>query len=145
MSRLRSAAARMAAVAAALCLLAGCGSTGTGPSASPTPSIPAVCSASADYSAALANFKDTLKSGATLEQIRSARDQVRSSFDALVTAASDVAKDRVDAVKAAQQKFAAAVDAVPDSATLSQAVNSLRDEAANVQKAVSDLTTEIKC
>jgi hypothetical protein len=135
----------MAALGLALCLLAGCGSPGTSPSASPTASVSAVCSASAAYSAALTNFKDTLKSGATLEQIRSARDQVRSTFDALVAAASDVAKDRVDAVKAAQQKFAAAVDAVPNSATLSQAVSSLRDEAENVQKAVSDLTTEIKC
>ena len=30
----------------------------------------------------------------------------------------------------AQQKFAAAVSAIPDTATLSQAANSLRDEAA---------------
>ena len=51
----------------------------------------------------------------------------------------------MDAVKAAEEKFVAAVNAVPDDATVSQAVNSLRDEAANVQGALSDLTNEVKC
>jgi molecular chaperone GrpE (heat shock protein) len=93
----------------------------------------------------LTNFKDTLKSGATLEQIRAARDQVVKAYDELVNAAGDAAKERVDAVKTAQQKFASAVTAIPDNTTLAQAVNSLRDEAANVQAAVSDLTTDAKC
>ena len=93
----------------------------------------------------MTNFKDTLRSGATLEQIRAARDQVVKAYDELVKAAGDAAKERVDAVKTAQQKFASAVNAVPDTATLTQAVNSLRDEAANVQAAVSDLTNDAKC
>ncbi|MFF2029209.1 hypothetical protein [Arthrobacter sp. NPDC058192] len=80
-----------------------------------------------------------------MEQIQSARDQVRTAFDNLVTAAGDAAKDRVDAVKAAEEKFVAAVNAVPNNATMSQAVNSLRDEAVNVQGALSDLTNEVKC
>ena len=67
------------------------------------------------------------------------------TYDDLVNAAGDAAKDRVDAVKAAQQKFTSAVNAVPDNATLTQAVNSLRDEAANVQAAVSDLANDAKC
>ena len=76
-------------------------------------------------------FKDTLKPGVTVEQIQSARDQVRKAYDDLLNAAGDAAKERVDAVKSAQQKFAAAVSAIPDTATLSQAANSLRDEAAS--------------
>ena len=146
MPRPPSVAARMIALGAALALLAGCSTTSpTSPSSSQTASVSPVCAAAVAYSTALTNFKDTLKPGATLEQIRSARDEVVKTFDDLVNAAGDAAKDRVDAVKAAEEKFASAVKAVPDSATLTQAVNSLRDEAANVQAAVSDLTNDAKC
>ena len=51
---------------------------------------------------ALTSFKDTLKPGVTVEQVRAARDQVVKTYDDLVKAARDAAKDRVDAVKAAQ-------------------------------------------
>jgi hypothetical protein len=51
----------------------------------------------------------------------------------------------VDAVTAAEDKFAAAVNEVPDAASLTEAADSLRDEAANVQAALSDLTTDVKC
>lgn len=135
------------AFCAAIGLLTGCSTTSpnASPATSQTPSVSPVCAASAAFSSSLTNFKDTLKPGATLEQIRSAREQVAKAYDDLVTAAGDAAKDRVDAVKTAQQKFGAAVNAVPDTATLTQAINSLRDEAANVQAAVSDLTNDAKC
>lgn len=67
------------------------------------------------------------------------------TYDDLIKASQDVAKDEVDAVKAAEDKFVRAVKAVPDDATLTQAVNSLRDDAANVQAAVSELQTAARC
>lgn len=145
MSRPQSVLARMVTLGAAMALLAGCSSTGAGPSPSPTPSVSPVCAAADAYESALTNFKDTLKPGATVDQIRTARDQVVKAFDDMVSAAGDAAKGRVDAVKTAEQKFASAVKAVPNDATLTQAIDSLRDEAANVQGAVSDLTSEVKC
>jgi hypothetical protein len=137
----------MMALGAAIALLAGCSTTSpsTSPGTSQTKSVSPVCAASDAFSASLTNFKDTLKPGVTVEQIQSARDQVRKAYDDLLNAAGDAAKARVDAVKSAQQKFAAAVSAVPDTATLSQAVNSLRDEAANVQAALSDLSNDVEC
>ena len=51
----------------------------------------------------------------------------------------------MDAVKSAEDKFAAAVNDIPDDATLTEAADSLRDEAANVQAALSDLVTEVQC
>jgi hypothetical protein len=137
----------MMALGAAIALLAGCSTTSPSPSpaTSQTKSVSPVCAASDAFSASLTNFKDTLKPGVTVEQIQSARDQVRKAYDDLLNAAGDAAKARVDAVKSAQQKFAAAVSAVPDTATLSQAVNSLRDEAANVQAALSDLSNDVEC
>jgi cytochrome c556 len=137
----------MMALGAAIALLAGCSTTSpsTSPAASQTTSVSPVCAASDAFSASLTNFKDTLKPGATVEQVQSARDQVKKAYDDLLNAAGDAAKERVDAVKSAQQKFASAVNAVPDTATLTQAVDSLRDEAANVQAAVSDLSNDVKC
>lgn len=145
MSRPQPVLARMITLAAAIALLAGCSGTGTSASPSPTPSVSPVCAAASAYESALTNFKDTLKPSSTIEQVQTARDQVVKAFDNMVSAAGDAAKDRVDAVKTAEQKFAAAVKAVPDSATLTQAIDSLRVEAANVQGAVADLTSEVKC
>ena len=147
MSRPQPVLARMMALGAAIALLAGCSTTSpsTSPGTSQTKSVSPVCAASDAFSASLTNFKDTLKPGVTVEQIQSARDQVRKAYDDLINAAGDSAKQRVDAVKSAQQKFAAAVSAIPDTATLSQAVNSLRDEAANVQAALSDLSNDVEC
>ena len=146
MSKPQSVLARMIALGAAAGLLAGCSTTGpSSPSTSQTTTVSAVCAAADALSAALTNFKDTLKPGATVQQIQAAREQVRKAYDDLANAAGDAAKDRVDAVKAAQQKFTAAVNSVPDDATLTQAINSLRDEAANVQSAVSDLANDTKC
>ena len=120
-------------------LLAGC--------STPTPqeNEAQVCVATKAYASALTSFKDTLTPTATVEQVRSARDQVVKTHDDLMQASEAVAKDRVDAVKAAEDKFVSAVRDVPDDANLAQARESLREEAANVQAALSDLGTAAQC
>ena len=127
-------------------LLAGC-STPSPPAgtSSAAPSVSPACAAADAFADALTSFKDTLKPGATLEQIRAARDQVVKTYDELVAATGSAAKERVDAVTSAEARFTAAVNDVPDDATLTEAAASLRDEAANVQAALSDLATEVQC
>jgi hypothetical protein len=127
-------------------LLAGC-STPSPPAgtSSAAPSVSPACAAADAFADALTSFKDTLKPGATVEQVRAARDQVVKTYDELVAATGSAAKDRVDAVTSAEARFTAAVNDVPDDATLTEAVASLRDEAANVQAALSDLATEVQC
>lgn len=112
---------------------------------SPPASTSQVCAAIDAHAAALAKFKDTLKPDATIEQVRAARDQVTKAYEDLVKAGENLARQRADAVKAAEAKFNAAVAAVPDDATLTQATNSLRDEASNVEAAIRDLRAEVKC
>ena len=138
--------ARLLPLGAALVLLAGC-SMPSPPAAtsSPQPTVAPVCAAADAFAEALTNFKDSLKPGVTVEQVRASRDQVAKTYDELVSAAGSAAQARVDAVKTAQEKFAAAVNDVPDDATLTEAAASLRDEAANVQAALSDLATEVQC
>ena len=146
MSMPRRVLAWLISLGAALVLLAGC-SVPSPPAStsSPQPTVSPVCAAADAFADALTNFKDNLKPGVTVEQIRASRDQVVKTYEDLVQAAGSEAKDRVDAVKTAKEKFAAAVNDVPNDATLTGAVDSLRDEAANLQAALSDLATEAKC
>jgi vacuolar-type H+-ATPase subunit I/STV1 len=134
-------------------LLTGC-SPSNPPAATPSPTVtvsspPAstsqVCAAIDAHTAALANFKATLKPDATIEQVNAARDQVTKTYDDLVKASENLAQQRADAVKAAEAKFNAAVAAVPNDATLTQAADSLRDEASNVEAAIRDLRAEVQC
>lgn len=131
--------AGLVALGVAVATLTGCSTS------SPQENVSQACTAARAHASALTSFKAMLKPDVPIEQVRSARNEVVKTYDELVKATQDVARDQVEAVKTAQKKFASAVDAVPDQATLPQAVDSLRDEAVNVQAAVSDLTTEIKC
>lgn len=148
MSRPHPILAGSIALAASVALLTGCSPSSPGASVSSAraqENVSQACTAASAYAAALTNFKQTLKPGATVEQVQSARDQVAKSYDDLIKASQDVSRDEVDAVQAAEQNFDRAVKDVPDDATLAQAIGSLRDEAANVQAAVSDLRTAAKC
>lgn len=148
MSRPRPILAGSIALGFAVAMLAGCSTSSPGASVSSAraeENVSQACAAASAYAAALTNFKQTLQPGATVGQLDSARDQVAKTFDDLIKASQDVARDEVDAVKTAEENFERAVNAVPDDATLTQAVASLRDEAANVQAAVSDLQTAAKC
>ena len=136
------------ALGVAAAMLTGCSTSTPGASVSSAraqENVSQACAAASAYAAALTNFKQTLKPGVTVGQVDSARDQVVKTYDDLIKESQDVAKDQVDAVQKAQDNFARAVRAVPDDATLPQAADSLRDEAANVQAAVSDLQTAAKC
>jgi flagellar hook-basal body complex protein FliE len=105
----------------------------------------AACAAADALARALTSFKDSLRTGATVEQVRAARDHVVEAYNDLAAAVGDVAKARLEAVKSAADRFDAAVKDIPDGATLTQAVDSLSQEAKDVQAALSDLLTEVHC
>lgn len=154
MSRPQPVHVRLLALAAAVAFLAGC-TTASPPASTSTPrattsspqaTVSPVCAAADTYADALTRFKDTLNNpGATVEQVRAAGDQVVKTYNDLITAIGGEAKGRVDAVKSAEDKFAMAVNKINDNTTLSEAANSLREEAANVQAALSDLVSEVQC
>ena len=126
------------ALGAAAVLLTGCAPT-------PQENVNQACASISAYGTALTNFKDTLKPSATVEQVKSARAEVDKTYQEMIKQTQDVAKDRVDAVKTADQNLDKAVKDVPDDATLTQAAASLRDDAAKVQAATSDLRSQMKC
>lgn len=175
MSQTNRLRAQLLALGAALLLLAGCSSTSnppastssgmaastTSPSTSSTKSSAATsspttsgtlaavdaaaCTAASNLAHALTHFKDSLRNGATADQVHGARDQVLRSYNDLEEAIGNVAKARLEAVKSAVDRFAAAVNDIPDDATLNQALDSLSQEAKDVQAALGDLLTDIQC
>jgi erythromycin esterase-like protein len=126
------------ALGAAVALMAGCAPT-------PQENVSQACAAVSAYAAALTNFKDTLKPSATVDQVKTARDQVDKTYQDMIKQTQDVAKDRADAVNTAQQDLDKAVKDVPDDATLTQAAASLRDDTVKLQAAASDLRSQLKC
>ncbi|MDI3211023.1 hypothetical protein [Arthrobacter sp. AL12] len=153
MSRPQPVLARLQALAAASALLAGCttasppAGTSTPQSSTSTPqaTVSPVCAAADALADALTGFKEALVPGATVEQVRAARDRVVKTYNDLVTAIGGEAKGRVDAVRSAEDKFASAVNEIDNVTTLTAAADSLRAEAANVQAALSDLVTDVQC
>lgn len=138
MSRTHAILAVPAAIGTAIVLLTGC-------SSSPQENVTQACTAAKAFAGSVKGFEDTLKPGATVGEIQAARDQVQKSREDLAKASEKVAKDRTDAVNKATDEFNKAVDNIPNDATVSQAVNSLREEAANVKVALKSLTTDLKC
>lgn len=126
------------ALVAAAALLTSCAPT-------PQENVSQACAAASAYAASLTNFKDTVKPSATVEQVKTARDQVTKAYEEMIKQSQDVAKDRVDAVKTAEQNLESAVKNVSNDATLTQAASSLRDETVKLQAAASDLRSQLKC
>jgi methyl-accepting chemotaxis protein len=146
---------KLAALTAAAVLFTGCSGQGSGSPSSATPSpspsssqnesVAQVCAAADAFGSALTDFKDMIKPDTTIEQLRSARDQVAHAYDDLAKATENLAQERADAVVAAEKEFTSAVNAVSNQATVPEAAATLRSEAAKVQAAVTDLRSDIKC
>jgi hypothetical protein len=127
-----------AALGVAVGMLAGC-------SASPEENVSKACVASDAFAASLQSFQKTLTPDATIDEIRSAREEVSNTYNDLKGATANVAKDRTDALASAADDFNAAVDAIPDDATVPQAVDSLKNEAAKVDTARDGVASELNC
>jgi hypothetical protein len=119
--------------------------TPTPGSPTPTDEVSQACASADSFADALVDFQATLKPEATIEQIRSARDEVNASFDALVTDARDLAQDRVAEVNDSVSELRAAIDAVPDDSAVPEAIDSLRDETEDVRSALQDLQRDMTC
>ncbi|WP_157731774.1 hypothetical protein [Arthrobacter sp. YN] len=150
MSRPHRVLAGPMAVGLAIALLTGCSSSppaGTSTSSATTSSANTeeVCTAAAAHNTALTNFRNLLTPEVTIDQLRTARDEVIRTYAVLEKKAESIAADRVAALKAAQRKLEAAVNDVRDQATVPEAVASLKDEAAAVETALSDLNKDVKC
>jgi L-alanine-DL-glutamate epimerase-like enolase superfamily enzyme len=138
MSRTTPILAGAATLGTAVMLLTGCTS-------SPQEDVSTACTAAAAHGAALKSFQESLSPDATVEQVKAARDEVQKTYDDMVDAAEEVSQDRANALEQAWDELDKAVEDIPDDATLQQAADSLKNEAADVESARSDVASELNC
>jgi len=103
------------------------------------------CEAADELATALDDLEATLTQDATIDEIRAARDAAETAQERLDEAADDVARDRADALDDAWDRLDDAVDDVAGDATVAEAIDSLRDEAAQVRAAREELVDELTC
>jgi hypothetical protein len=103
------------------------------------------CGAAEQLSVALDDFDMTLTEDATVDEVTAARDEVREAWQALDSAADDVAQDRGQALDDAWDGLQESVDDISGDATVSDAVDSLRDDAVEVQEARDALADDLGC
>ena len=89
----------------------------------PDPTV-AFCDSLKTLGTAVADFKK-LDAQSTIEDIQTGAEAVKSDFDAFKTAAGNLANDQVKAIEDAVSELQTAVENVPDTDTVEQAVQSL--------------------
>ena len=127
------------AVVPLLLLLAACGSD------EPEENTAQACEAADEFATALNDLEGTLSPSATVEEIRDARDAAGAAHERLDESAEDVAEDRVGALDDAWEQLSDAVQDIDDDMTVSAAVDSLRDDVAQIRAARDDLTEQMAC
>ncbi|GHH79295.1 hypothetical protein [Promicromonospora soli] len=103
------------------------------------------CGAAEQLTVALDNFETTLTPDATVDEVRAAGSEVRQAWQDLDAAAGDVAEDRGQALDEAWEGLEQAVDDVRGETTVSEAADSIRDQAAEVREARDALADELGC
>lgn len=103
------------------------------------------CGAAEQLTIALDNFDTTLTPDATVDEVMAARDEVRAAWQELDAAADDVAQDRGQALDEAWSGFQQSVEDLSGSATITDAAESLRDDAVVVQEARDALAEDLGC
>lgn len=103
------------------------------------------CAAAEEMSVALDNFDMTLTPDATVNEVADARDQVRMAWQDLDAATDDVAEDRGQALDDAWNGLESSVDDISGDTTVADAVDSLRDDAVEVQEARDAVAEDLGC
>jgi ElaB/YqjD/DUF883 family membrane-anchored ribosome-binding protein len=119
--------------------LAGC--------SNPTPqeNVSQACEAASTFSTTLQEVRSSLTPEATVDELRDARNKVSDSYENLLKETGDVAEDRMKEVDENVDGFRDAVDQVDKDTQVTDAVDSLRNEASDVETAVDNLRSELKC
>lgn len=112
---------------------------------SPEANTEQACGAADNLTAALDDFRSTLTPDATVDEVRAARDDLSQAWQEFDSAASDVVADRSEELDEAWDGLQKAVDDVAGEATVSGAIDTLRDEAEGVKDAKDDVVAELDC
>lgn len=119
-------------------LLAACGSD-------PEEHEAHACEAISNFSVDVGEARTLLASSPTVGEIRDMRAELQVSYAEVADALTEVTNDRVRALEEAWAQFDAAVADVEPDATVPEAVASLQEEIADVERAEQDLRAGLEC
>lgn len=112
---------------------------------SPEENSAAACAAFDSFAASFKSAQDTINGSATVGEIKTARDNLKSSYETFNEALGKVAEDRLKDVESAWKGLDDAVSDLKDDQTVSDATGSLTEELQGVQKAQDDVYAELGC
>lgn len=114
-------------------------------SSSPAENTAAACSALQDYQSSLEAFGKALTPDMTVDQLKTAKDNVKSATEKLDAAVGSVESDRVKALDQAWKSLSDTVDGLAGDSSVASATSSIKTEVQKVQQARTDLDSAIKC
>jgi hypothetical protein len=111
---------------------------------SPEEAQAALCSDLIVFEQSMDNLTD-LRAHSSVEELKTAMDDARDSYNEVVDSAAEVGNDRVDTVVDAYEDLQNAIDDLPDETTIQDGAASLQPEISAVVSARQDLRTGSGC
>jgi len=133
--------AHFSVIALPVMLLAACGSP---PPQSVADQQAQLCTDLARFNTSVATLK-SMSPSSTVSDFRTARDQVKANFEQVKLTAQNVQEAKLADLETAYQSLDGAIQSIPETATLQQAMNSVAEQLAAVEAARSQMNTDLNC
>jgi len=124
-----------------LMLLAACGSQAPESVADQKAQL---CTDLARFNTSVATLK-SMSPSSTVSDFRAARDEVKANFEQVKLTAQSVQEAKVAELETAYQGLDSAVQSIPETATLQQAMDSVSEQVVAVEDARAQMNTDLNC
>ena len=124
-----------------LMLLAACGSQAPESVADQKAQL---CTDLARFNTSVATLK-SMSPSSTVSDFRAARDEVKANFEQVKLTAQSVQEAKVAELETAYQGLDSAVQSIPETATLQQAMHSVSEQVVAVEDARAQMNTDLNC
>lgn len=104
-----------------------------------------VCASADALTDSLNDFRNTLTPEATPEQIRLARDKVKTSYDSLASDLNSIAQNVGEDLRTQVDRLKATVGGISNGAKVSDAIDSLKSNTDAIGSSLNSLESELKC
>ncbi len=103
-----------------------------------------LCTDLARFNTSVATLK-SMSPSSTVSDFRAARDEVKTNFDQVKLAAQNVQEAKVAELETAYQGLDSAVQGIPETATLQQAMDSVSGQIVAVEDARAQMNADLNC
>lgn len=103
-----------------------------------------LCTDLARFNTSVASLK-SMSPSSTVSDFRAARDEVKANFEQVKLTAQSVQEAKVAELETAYQGLDSAVQSIPETATLQQAMDSVSEQVVAVEDARAQMNTDLNC